>query len=89
MRFVSKKRSPKESEGVLKPTRHHFSGVHVDTGDCGDHYCPGHSNLFLKCSCGFTQRVVGSEHAEEVKREHRMAVVEYHLGLVFTEDDGD
>ena len=87
MRFVSRKKQPKESEGVLKPTRHHFSGVHVDEGDCGDHYCSGHSSMSVKCSCGFVQRVTGHDHAEEVMRSHRMAVVEYHLGLVFTEDD--
>jgi len=87
MNFKIRKKHPKEADGNLKPTRHYYSGIRVDDGECGDHYCDGHTSYFVKCSCGFARQVGDRESPEEDMLDHRMAVIEYHLGLRFSEND--
>jgi len=90
MNWVDRKRHPKECEGDLGKKRHVLGGVRVDDGECDDHMCDGHSSFFVLCSCGYCVRVSGSVGYEDYGyAEHRMKVIEHHLGLEFRENDDE
>lgn len=44
----------------LKSPKHVFTYEEGKMTYCGDHYCTGHSNIEMKCSCGWSAKVDSS-----------------------------
>lgn len=88
MTFKNRKKAPREDAGDLSVKKHIVSGIRVDEGECGDHYCDGHQSFWAKCTCGFVTRVPDHD-TQPVILAHRLAVIEWHLGLSVTEDDDE
>lgn len=54
--------------------------------ECDHHYCTGHTNFAIICSCGFISRIGSpTSSAAEVIQDHKLNVTAYHLGLIFQE----
>ncbi len=34
---------------------HKFTWTEKYSGTCGDHYCPGHYDKIVTCTCGYTE----------------------------------
>lgn len=86
MNFKEVKESPEENQGDLSKKKHQFSGVKFYAGECGDHYCPGHTDFYVICTCGFVGDIHDyspSKSEDAVIAKHRQAVTEYHLKLSF------
>jgi len=87
MEFKEKKKHPKTSDGDLLNKTHVFSGIRVDDGECDDWHCTGHASFFVTCSCGYADDISGVSDTEDAILRHRLAVIEFQLGLSFKEND--
>lgn len=61
--------------------------MHIEVrgyGLCEDTYCTGHSDEYLVCSCGHESKVFFPKNKDSVIIEHRLQVIQDHLGLSFT-----
>ena len=75
---------PEHREGFLAATHHRFTGVSKFEDDCGSHGCTGHTYRKLVCTCGLVVSVSDYSESEQAAiRNHKNAVIEHHLGLVF------
>jgi hypothetical protein len=56
--------------------KHKFTTKREYTGTCGDHYCPGHYELQVKCSCGWKKTVHEGTDLDKLLLQHRLDYLE-------------
>lgn len=61
-------------EHVMKPESRDF-------GYCGSHYCGGHWDHYIVCSCGFEEQYYGE--FKKAIAAHKEAVLSEALGVTF------
>lgn len=60
---------------------HEIKSVDRDFGYCGSHYCTGHWDHYIVCSCGFEEEYYGD--FIEAVAAHKEAVISKVLDITF------
>lgn len=58
---------------------HEMKLEHIDTGRCGDAYCPGHTETWMICTCGWRKQTY--LHDSQRDLETRILKIEHLIGV--------